>query len=46
MKKAFEECLYKQMKSNEKLVAFFADSVFELYDEFERDYPAASSTSA
>jgi len=38
MKKAFEECLYKQMKSNEKLVAFFADSVFELYDEFERDY--------
>lgn len=39
MKKTFEKCLYKQMKDNKKIVAFFADSTFEFYEDFKRDFP-------
>jgi len=39
MKKTFEKSLYKQMKDNEKIVAFFADSTFEFYEDFKRDFP-------
>jgi len=42
MKNTFEECLYKQMKKNQKIVAFFADSDFGLYDDFKRDFPDRS----
>jgi transketolase len=39
MKNTFEECLYKQMKNNKKIVAFFADSDFGLYENFKTEYP-------
>lgn len=39
MKNTFENCLHHQMKNNKKIVAFFADSDFELYETFKKDYP-------
>ncbi|MCL2792127.1 MAG: transketolase family protein [Spirochaetaceae bacterium] len=39
MKKDFEASLYEQMKINKKIVLFLADSVFDLYEEFEREFP-------
>jgi transketolase len=39
MKKAFEECLYRQMKSNDRIVVFFADSPFDFLDNLKTDFP-------
>jgi len=39
MKKTFEKHLYQQMKDNKKIVAFFADTSFDFYKEFQTDFP-------
>jgi len=39
MKSTFEKCLHKRMKEDNRTVAFFADSPFDLYDDFYRDCP-------
>jgi len=39
MKKAFEDSLRQLMKLNKKIILFLADSVFDLYDEFKKDFP-------
>jgi len=39
MKNTFEKCLYKQMKDNERIIACFADSTFEFYDNLKSEFP-------